>query len=339
MVVMGEVALLLHYASGGLLIKAILYALATVGKYTLKVVGTKAKYAGPGLAAATVAVIAIDEKFRDSVGEALGDLAELLAKGLDFVLGHAFNPDKLERLGQLVGQVWGGITLNKAVFGDRGSIFQRWKTSDFHTTFVIKETIVSDLSVSIILPAIKLALFNYVYLIEKVVEESKQGWKDLQDDLQKALTVEDEFKDILEEDKTLTLGKIVKILSAVRNAIRPWLKKLSQIPGLADQIEPLIEVLKKVPPSQLPTFEDLRNGEDVDEWAREVIMFVVLSHLEASLQTLMEAIKDMEDPVNPDSGSPVSIAFLIRLMGFHLNDQEAVDILDRNFDKVFKPES
>jgi hypothetical protein len=52
----------------------------------------------------------------------------------------------------------------------------------------------------------------------------------------------------------------------------------------------------------------------------------------------MEAIKDMEDPANPDSGSPVSISFLLRLMGFHLNDQEAVDILDRNFDKVFQPE-
>jgi len=320
---------ILNVASGGLLTAMVMFALAKGGKVAVKVA-----------AAAGGAVIigsAVNDKFRAEVWETLKDIGSITAKGLSFILGTTINPARMERLGQLVGQLWGGITLNKTVFGPGGKTWtERWRSKKSYKSFVTKDFLKSQLSVSPFLPIIKLALFNYVFLIEKVVADSKKAWDQLEDKLETALLGDPAFRDIFEEDKELTLAKILEVIAVVDEVLTAWLKKLGEEPELAVQVTKVADLLQKISPAQLPTFKMLRDGTFPDGgWSRAAVLFVMLSHLQCSLRFIVQAIEAMHTPIKSDDPE-LSIAFVLGLLGFQQSESEVLEILDRNFDETFK---
>ncbi len=146
------------------------------------------------------------------------------------------------------------------------------------------------MSVSPILPIIKLCLFNYVILIEDVVKASKKEWDLIQDDIAEILKPPEEFADFMEEDNNLT-GVKFKIIIAIETRIASWMVELSKTPELTESINKMIILIDKATPDKLPSFKDLQNGKDLGEWSREAFMFVVLSHLHTSLKLFQNALE------------------------------------------------
>ncbi len=127
---------------------------------------------------------AISDEFRDAVFDVVKDIGKLLDKGLTFMLGQTFNVERMQRLGTFVGHIWGGISLNKAVLGKDKKWIEKWKTQS-PGRFLGGAFLRKEMSVSPILPIIKLCLFNYVILIEDVVKASKKEWDLMRTILQK----------------------------------------------------------------------------------------------------------------------------------------------------------
>jgi hypothetical protein len=65
-------------------------------------------------------------------------------------------------------------------------------------------------------------------------------------------------------------------------------------------------------------------------------MFVVLSHLQGGLSWLSHSLESLLTPVNPKDPNPVSVAFVLEALGFNLQEADAMEMLDRNFDQVFE---
>ena len=64
-------------------------------------------------------------------------------------------------------------------------------------------------------------------------------------------------------------------------------------------------------------------------------MFAALSHMQGGISRLREALESMLEPVNPKDPTPVSVGFVFQTLGFNLQDVEAEEVLDRNFDEIF----
>lgn len=329
---LAETFLIVEVVSGGVLMAMIWHALAKGGKFALK--------AGKVVGIAAIVGSAVSSTFREELIEVLKDFGKVTAKGgarvLSFTLGSTITPERMERLGQLIGQLWGGFTLNKAVFSKK-TWRENWDTSKSYKGFVTTNFLKSQLSVSPVLPIIKLALFNYVFLIEKVIKESKEHWKEFEAQVDLILDGDPEFADIIENDHQLTLTKILKIINAVDLMLTKWLKKLAEEPDLTLRIKLIADLLEKVSPSQLPTFQMLRDGTFPDGgWSREAVMFVVMSHLQASLRFFAKSIEDLHQPVDPKDDKSISVMYLLQLLGFQQGESKLQEVLDRNFDDIFE---
>ena len=70
-------------------------------------------------------------------------------------------------------------------------------------------------------------------------------------------------------------------------------------------------------------------------------MFVALSHLHGGLHWVSEALQSLLTPVNPNDkkNPPVSVAFVLQALGLNLEEDEAMEVLDRNFDQVFEEQT
>ncbi|MCA9623194.1 MAG: hypothetical protein KC731_29445, partial [Myxococcales bacterium] len=335
-----ESFLILETATGGALVALVVYGLTQGAKVAWKA----GKYAGAAAGAAAIVGAAVSPSFRKDLLEAIVDIAKAVGKGaaraLSFALGDTINPPRMEKLGQLIGEVWGGITLNRAVYGEKKGWGERWKTRSSYEGFVTASFLDKQLRVSPILPIIKLALFNYVYLVEKVIEDSKQAWEELEDELQVILVGDPEFSDIIENDHTLTLAKIVGIIQAVDRVLTNWLQRLAEEPELAARIEEMASLIDDVSPKALPTFKSLRDGTFEDGgWSRQAVLFVVLSHLQSSLRLLAESIESLHRPVDPKDDTSISVVYLLQMLGFQQSQEELEELLDAGFEETFETSS
>lgn len=322
-----ELLMLTNIATGGLLIALFVGAMGSFLKNTGK---WGSIVVLPGLSSGILIGAAVNKDVRDGVINGLNTL-------IDSRLGK-ITPDKMELLGQFIGQIWGGISLNKTVFGKNETWTGRVKSSDNAGSFFTKSFLVNETKISPVLPILKLILFKYTYLIERFIKTSKQEWEKLSTEIEDILN-ENEFSDIIKEDKSFTIGKLLQIIAVINNVISNWLKELSKIPELTSNITKFSERLKSLSPQQIPTFNQMRNGgksiEDWGEYAAETFLFIFLSQLNTSLIGLTKSIELMAKPVNPDSTPGISIIFLLQIIGLQINDKEIKHILERDFENVF----
>lgn len=326
-----ESAYVVNVVSGGLLTAMVMFALVKLGKFAAKVTLAAGAAAGAG----ALVVAAVDEKFRKEVKETVTDIATLIrdnaadvaGRVVGFVFGRHFTTARSERLGQLVGQLYGGITLNKGVFGkDEKTWTQRYKEGTIHRS-VLK----SQLTVSPVLPILKLLLFNYVYMAEKVIGDSRKSWGEIEKGLEDILLGDPRYRDIFTDDRPLTPANLLRIIALVDDTLQAWLKRLSEDPELAFRIGQVAELLGRIRPDKVPTLKMLRDGTFPEGgWSREAVLFVVLSHLQASLRFLAQSIQAMHTPIEADDPR-LSISLVLGLLGFEQNDQEVLEVLDRNF--------
>jgi hypothetical protein len=328
-----ELAALANVLTAGGLAPLMVLALRGTAKGVVSVARSKS---GKVAAAGFITVAILDDDFRKEVLEFLGDFAnasEVLTRPAGFAWGTA---ERMQRFGQLLGIIIASIAISKGVIKE-GKWKDRWTSRKSYPRFVSKHLLVSQFKVSPVLPAIKLALFHYVQLIEKVITESKKSFVDLEARIEDILLGDPRYRDIIEVDEGLTLAKLLEILKAVDQLLTEWLTRLAKIPGLTGRISEMAAKLKDVAPNKLPTLDQLRDGTYSEAgWVGEAFMFVVLSHLQGGLSWLAQALESMLRPVNPDDPSPVSVAFLLQTLGFNLNEADALEVLDRNFDQVFQ---
>jgi len=344
------VAMGVHVLTGGHLVPMIVIGLRYIAKGTVSLAKGKA---GQVAAGGFVALTILDDDFRKEVLEFLSDFADMMKgvpahidKGAEYLATPAAfawgTKERMARFGQLLGIIIASLALSRALIKER-KWTKRWAATKGqkyrHVRFVLKENLMAQLNINPLMPAIKLALFHYVHLIEKVIAESTQSFVDLEDRIEKILLGDTEFRDIIDPDEGLTLPKLIQIIVEVDKLLVEWLKKLAKIPGLTDQISSLAAILGSVAPDKMPTLDDLREGKlSQAEWATEAFMFVILSHLHGGLNWVSEALQSLLTPVNPKDPNPVSVGFVLQTLGLNLEEDEAMEVLDRNFEDVFKEE-
>ena len=130
------------------------------------------------------------------------------------------------------------------------------------------------------------------------------------------------------------MPKLIDIMKLADALLLKWLKHLAGTPGLTEEISVIAEKLKTITPSQLPPLDELTS--DPSEWAREAIMYIVLTHLQGGLNLLIHSLQSMLEPINPKDPNPVSVGFVLQTLGFNLQEADALDALDRNFDAAFE---
>jgi hypothetical protein len=322
-----EVSYILHVASGGALVALVMFVLAKAVKSTLQVT-----VAGAGFG---IALAAVSKKFRESMLEALADAASAIednaVRAAKFVLGRSPTVERTERLGQMIGQAYGGLTLDRGLLGKKESWAESFKGGKM-TGRILR----GQVELSLVVPILRIVLFNYVYMVEKVVADSRKSWAEFEEKLEEILIGDGKFSDIIEDDRGLTPANVLRIVSLVDTTIQGWLTQLSQDPELATKIGLIAEKLKSVTPQQLPTLRDLREGKFAEGgWSREAILFVLLSHLQASLRFIAQSIEAMHTPITADDPQ-LSIAFLLGLLGFQQGEAEVMEVLDRDFAEVFE---
>ena len=119
-----------------------------------------------------------------------------------------------------------------------------------------------------------------------------------------------------------------------------WLKQLAAVPGLTAQISHIADTLEKISPSQLPSLDKIRDGSmDQEDWLREALMYIMLTHLQGGLNLLVKSLESMLKPVNPEDKNPVSVGFVLQTLGFNLQEGDALAALDRNFDNAFQEQA
>ena len=337
-------AVLVHILSAGGLLPMIVMAFRAAGKGAMTIVkGKPGRVVGGGL----VVVAVLDDDFRKQVFEFFGDFGEVM-KDLPSDIGGAATylatpaafawgtKERMARFGQLLGIIVACLVVSKAVIKE-GKWKDRWaKSGKSYPKFLGKHLLVSQLNVNPLLPAIKLALYHYVQLIEKVIAESKKSFEGLENEIEEILLGDPAFRDIIEVDEGLTIAKLIAITKAVDKLLLEWLNKLASIPGLTERMGMMAESLKNITPDKMPTLEELRDGTlSEGEWLREAFMFAALSHMQGGISRLREALESMLEPVNPKDPTPVSVGFVFQTLGFNLQDVEAEEVLDRNFDEIF----
>jgi hypothetical protein len=327
--------LILELASGGALLSMVWFALALAGR---AIWSTPGKVIGGNLVGGLALATAVSSDFRKVVKEAIVDLGELtrVSQIVAFALG---TPERMERFGQLLGILIGGFTLNKHVFGKESGWLKRWTTEKSYSSFVTKHFVRDQLSVSPLIPTIKLLLFNYVFLIEKVIAETRKAWSDLEEEVEIILIGDQLDQDVFGPNQELTLVKIVEIIVAVDRLLTAWLVKLAEIPGLTQEIEKLVDTVASTAPEKVPTIQQVREEQLPEGWKREAVMFVMLSHLHVAVRYLADAIREMFSPVNPGAATPVSVADFLSMLGFQLDEDEVDRLLDRDFDEMVPEQS
>ncbi|HVT06450.1 MAG TPA: hypothetical protein VHO67_03290 [Polyangia bacterium] len=340
-----EFTVIAQVASAGGLPRMALMLLKSAAKTTVKFVRTRP---GQVAVAGFTGAMLMSDSFRDEVLSFLGvfrDAAEFIAAPAKASLSYALSSeDRLERFGQLMGLIGASLLVSGVVIKREDAWRERWAKAKESKAgkaklvgTYVKKQLLAQLNVNPMLPALKLALFHYVDLIEQVVTTSRQSFADLEDKIENILLGDPRYRDIIEVDEGLTLPKVVEILKVVDEILMGWLDHLATIPGLGARIGAIAAKLKSFAPSQMPTFEDIRDGKmDQEEFLREAFLFVVLSHLQGALSWLTQALDAMLRPVNPKDQHAVSVAMILETLGFNLQEADALEILDRNFDKIFQ---
>jgi hypothetical protein len=185
-----------------------------------------------------------------------------------------------------------------------------------------------------VLPTIKLLLFNYVFLIEKVVAGTQQAWGDFENELETILAGDPIDEEIFGPSQELTLAKIVEIIAAVDRVLTAWLIKLSEIEGLTEAIATLADTVASTDSGNVPTIDQIRDDELPEGWKREAVMFVMLSHLHVSVRYVADAIGDIFRPVDSTDPKSVTVAEFLTALGFQLDGDEVERLLDRDFDEM-----
>jgi hypothetical protein len=339
----GAVALT-NFALAGGLVPLMLLSLKKVATKVGAIATTKPGKivtAGAGTAAAGgfVAALLLSDDFAKDVaefaggfGKAAGALGSGAAATADFTWA---TPDRMQRFGQILGVVVASVVISRAVI-KKGEWQKRWTSRKGIPSFWAKETLRQQFNINPLLPGLKLALFHYVEMVQEVITDSDTAWNDFQDKAAAILLGENDpaLAGIVEEDKGITLPKLIDILKLADALLLKWLKQLAETPGLTEEISKITEKLKTITPSQLPPLDKLTN--DPAEWAREAIMYMVLTHLQGGLNMLIHSLQSMLEPINPKDPNPVSVGFVLQTLGFNLQEADAMDALDRNFDAAFE---
>jgi hypothetical protein len=268
--------------------------------------------------------------------QGIKDIGGVVGKGLDYFLGENKSVERIERLGEIIGQIYGGITINKALFGKK-TWTERWKEDGKNPLkFMGKALLRKELSVGLLMPALNLVLFKYVYLIEKVIKTSKAEWETLLKSYDMIIYGDPEFNDLIAEDQVMTVEKIQRLLNATEQVLANWLKQLAQIPDLTDSINKMVDFTGKIQPDKIPSFQELRDGRDIVDWSKEAFMFILLSHLHASVKRIADGFHGLQTAVTADKD--ISVLGVLDLLGFLQKGKESDETLDTGFDEIFVPE-
>jgi hypothetical protein len=339
-------AYILHVGTAGVLPKLFMYTLGRGTNLAWKAAkSTPGKIVAGETAFALLFVYEASPEFRKAVDEGLRDLAELtltppVAAGawLTAVTNWALaTPQRAERLGRLIGVLKGGSSLNRDVFGEEKPWREGWKSPGAATRHIQASFVRSSLKTSPVTTIVQLLTFHFVYVFEKSKPASVVAAMRLQDRIAAVLFVPEEEREIFGDRTDLTLGKLLLLLVEVEAVLRDWVKDMAQIPELTQHIVVLADTIKVMEPSKLPTFEQLREGDDPGDWLCQAITFVALTHLHASLRRVIAALRTLEEPVNPKAERPVSVADLLKILGFQHSDAELGGALDRGFDDLVPP--
>ena len=335
----GAVALT-NFALAGGLVPLMLLSLKKVATKVGALARTKpGKIAGAGAAGGFIAALLLDDDFAKDVMEftgGFGKAAASLGSGAAATADFAWaTPERMQRIGQLLGVVVASVVISRAVI-KKGDWQKRWTARKNFPTFWGKETLRQQFNVNPLLPGLKLALFHYVQMVSEVIADSNTAWAEFEGKVEAILLGEADptLKDIVEEDKGITLPKLIDILKLADQLLLKWLQQLAGVPGLTEEILSISEKLKSIAPSQLPSLEGLT--DDPAEWAREAIMYIVLTHLQGAINLLLHSLQSTLEPINPKDANPVSVGFVLQTLGFNLQEADALEALDRNFDGAFQ---
>jgi hypothetical protein len=328
------VAVIADVLTAGGLVPLMIMALRGIANGAVAIGKSKVGTAG---AAGLVTMTILDDDFRKEVLEFLRDHGSFISAPAGFAWGSA---PRMARFGQLLGIIVASVAISKGIVKE-AKWKDRWAPGIGKAYKIIpKHLLVSQLQVNPLLPAIKLALFHYVQLVEQVILDSRQSFAELEQKIEDILLGDPKYRDIIEPDEGLTWPKLLEIVQVVEKMVADWLKRLAQVPGLSDRIGEIAERLEHLAPDRMPTIEDIRDGKmEETEWLREAFMFIILSHLHGGLNYVSRALHEMVQPVNPKASTPVSVSLLLQTLGFNLQDAEAQELLDRNFDQVFEEQA
>jgi hypothetical protein len=298
--------------------------------------------AGTTAAGGFVAALLLKDDFAKDVAEfagGFGKAASALGSGAAATADFTWaTPERMRRFGQILGVIVASVVISRAVI-KRGQWQERWKQSKGAkgvAKFWGKETLRQQFNINPLLPGLKLVLFHYVEMVREVITDSDTAWDEFQDKAAAILLGENDptLAGIVEEDKGITLPKLIDIMKLADALLLKWLKQLASTPGLTAEISAIAEKLKTITPSQLPPLDELTN--DPTEWAREAVMYIVLTHLQGGLNMLIHSLQSMLEPIDPKDPNPVSVGFVLQTLGFNLQEADALDALDRNFDAAFE---
>jgi hypothetical protein len=109
------------------------------------------------------------------------------------------------------------------------------------------------------------------------------------------------------------VSKLVAIVKLADDMVTEWLMQLAQIPGLSARIASMADSSESLAPSKMPSLDQIANGDfdDAIDRAKEVFMFIALSHFQGGLKWLAHALDGMLDPMNPKDPKPVSVGFVM----------------------------
>lgn len=297
--------------------------------------------AGVAVAGGFVAELILNDDFAADVVDFIGSFgkaASALGSGVAATADFTWaTPERMQRFGQLVGVVVASVVISRTVIKS-GDWQKRWESRKGYFSFLGKETLRRQFRINPLLPGLKLALFHYVRLVEEVVADSHTLWAEFEGKVEKILLGNegDPLWGIVDEDKGITLPKLISILKLADALLLKWLKQLAAVPGLTEQISFITDKLASLGPSEVPSLEQIRDGSmsEVD-WLKEALMYVMLTHLQGGINILIHSLQSMLEPVNPDDPTPASVGFVMQTLGFNLQETDALEALDRNFDTAF----
>ena len=229
-----------------------LVAKSKVGKYGGKV----GKYAAEGFAIVTI----LDDDYSKEVEAFLKDFfktADYLSAPFQFAYG---TKERMQRFGQLLGVVVASIAVSRAIIKE-AKWKERWAKRGSSPKFVANHFVKTQLNINPIMPAIKLALYHYAQLVEKVIAETKQKFVEFEDKVENILLGDPKFRDIIEVDEGLTVSKLVAIVKFADDMVTEWLTQLAQIPGLSARIASMADSIGSLAPSKMPSLDQIANGD------------------------------------------------------------------------------
>jgi hypothetical protein len=274
--------------------------------------------------------------FLRGIDQGIKDIGGVLGKGLDYFLGDNKSVERAERLGEVIGQLYGGYTINKSLFGKK-TWTERWRENKNNPVkFMGKEFLRKELSVGLLMPGLNLVLFKYVYLIEKVIKTSKAEWETLLKAYDLIIYGDLEDDGLFAEDQVMTVEKIQRLVNATEQVLANWLKQLAQIPDLTESINKMVAYTSKIKPDKIPSFQEIRDGRDIVDWSKEAFMFILLSHLHSSVKRIADGFNGLQTAVTADKD--ITVMSVLDMLGFRQKAKESDDTLDTGFDEIFVPE-